>query len=192
MSKKLTNSIAVVCLVTAAVVGAYWYWSPFIAIKQLHSAIDTQDADAFNKRVDYPKLRESFKGQFAALMAERLGSSSTSGRGFESMGTMLGMALANQMIEAFVRPETVMRAMQEGKFSQESKGGNSRPTEGRDASSENTREWSFERKDADTLIAYVQDTSKPSASNAERLGLVFLRNGFAEWKLSEIRLPLSQ
>lgn len=192
MSKNLTNSIAATCLVAAAVVGVYWYWSPFITIKQLQAAVEAQDADAFNKRVDYPKLRESFKGQYAALMAETLGGSRSSSSGFGSLGTMLGMALVNQMIEAFVRPETIMRAMQDGKFAQESKSDKSSPDPAGGTSAEKRREWTFERKDFDTLVAYVQDPAKPNASSAEQLGLVFLRNGFADWKLSEVRLPLSK
>lgn len=192
MSKKITNSIAAICLVAAAAVGAYWHWSPYIAIKQMRAAVEAQDADAFNRRVDYPKLRESFKGQYAALMAEKLGSSRNSGSGFGSLGAVLGMALVNQMIETFVRPETIMRAMQDGKFSQESKSDKNAPDTTRGASAEKKQEWSYERKDADILIAYVQDPAKPNASSAEQLGLVFLRNGFADWKLSEVRLPLDK
>lgn len=191
MTTKLVKSLVAVSVVAVAAVAAYWYWSPHLVIKQMQAAAQSKDADAFNKRVDYPKLRESFKGQFAAHVAGRLGSPTSSGSGFESLGAMLGMALVNQMIDAFVRPETIMRAMQDGKFSQPSKSDNSAPnTSGGDT--EKKQEWSFERKDLDTLVAYVQDPDKPNASNAEQLGLVFLRNGFTDWKLSEVRLPLTQ
>jgi len=54
------------------VVGAYWYWSPFLAMHQLRTAAREGDTDSFNDRVNYPRLRESLKGQFSAMMAEKL------------------------------------------------------------------------------------------------------------------------
>lgn len=193
MSTKSVKSFVAAFILAVVAIAAYWYWSPFIAIKQMQSAAEAKDADAFNERVDYPKLRESFKGQFSAMMVKQMGSSGSAGSGFEALGSMLGMALVNQMIDTMVRPETVMRAMQEGQFSQIDKtpAGNSGAIGGAPQKQNNT-DWFFERKSADVLIGYAADPAKPDAKREERLGLVFVRNGFADWKLSEVRMPLTE
>jgi hypothetical protein len=61
-------------VVAALAVPAYWYWSPYHALHSMKAAAQARDADDFNQYVDYPKLRESLKGQFSAMMAESLGS----------------------------------------------------------------------------------------------------------------------
>ena len=69
------KTIAGVLALTTAVVGGYWYYSPHLALKSMQAAAQQKDADKFNQHVDYPKLRESFKGQMSAIMAEQLGKS---------------------------------------------------------------------------------------------------------------------
>ncbi len=73
-----TTSIAVV-LLAALVVGGYWYWSPFLAVKQLQSAADERNAKAFSEGVDFPKLRESLKQQFSTMLAEKMRVSNATG-----------------------------------------------------------------------------------------------------------------
>lgn len=104
----------------ALVLAAYWYWSPVLAVHQMRSAAQAGDADAFNDHVDYPKLRESLKGQLSAALVQHLASQPQSENEFAKAGTalgaMLGKAMVDNLVDAFVRPELVMRAMQEGKM----------------------------------------------------------------------------
>lgn len=69
------TSKALKAAAAAVVVGiaAYWYWSPLLAIRQMQTAARAGDADTFNDHVDYPRLRESLKGQFSAMLTKRLG-----------------------------------------------------------------------------------------------------------------------
>lgn len=166
--------------VLAIAVGGYWYYSPHIAMKAMQSAAQKQDADAFNERVDYPKLRESFKGQMSALMAEKVGD--TSGAG--ALGAMLGLAMVNQFVDALVRPEVVMRAMQSGRF--QSGSGANKGTAESGAPSKKV-DWRIKRKGVDRVIAYASEPGQPA--DAQATGLVFERQGFSDWKLTEIRLP---
>lgn len=173
------KAISAVVVLAAATVGGYWYYSPHLALKSMQTAAQEKDADKFNEHVDYAKLRESFKGQMSAMMAEQLGKSG--GSGAESLGAMLGMAMVTQFVDALVRPEVVMRAMQSGEFSPKPGG------ESTSASADKKPSWTFERKGTDKLIAYAVDPQSPDKSKG--LGVVFERYGFAAWKLTEVRFP---
>ncbi len=105
MKKFLSINLAAL-IVAAAGVTAYWYFSPYLALRNIAAAVEAQDADAFNEIVDYPRLRESLKGQFSAQMAQRFGDTSRPSSG--ALFAMLGMAFVNQQIDGLVRPEMVM------------------------------------------------------------------------------------
>lgn len=194
MTSRTIKAAAVVAVVAIA---GYWYWSPYLAVRQLQTAAQKKDADAFNERVDYPKLRDSMKGQLSAMFAEKLGNPGDAGNGFAALGTMLGLAVVNQFVDAMVRPETVMRAMQDGAMSSSPNQASQPPAQSTgtpdNQTSPDTKDdkvkWTYERKGTDKLIAYASDPKKPDEQNEQKFGVVFQRSGFADWKLTELRLP---
>lgn len=108
----------------------------------------------------------------------------------------LGLTLVNQMVDAFMRPEMVMHVMQARKlhFEQGAVSPNgqesSRSSSQAPAPVENPSkiEWNFERASVDKLIAYGREPGV--GANEPQPGFVFERSGFADWKLTEIRLVL--
>jgi len=183
-------------IAVAAATGGYWYYSPVLSMKSMQSALEKRDADTFNQYVDYERLRESFKGQMSAMMAEQMGtrgSSGTSGAG--ALGAMLGLAMVNQMVDAFIRPEVVMRLMQSGEM--DSAGRDGRPkqssgssgpsgSKGTPDSGDDIR-WEIERKGFNRVIAYRMESGETDTARA--LGVVFERYGFSQWKVTELRMP---
>jgi hypothetical protein len=178
MRKHVVVSIGVA---VALGLGAYWYWSPYIALHEMREAARTADADAFNAHVDYPKVRESLKGQLSAMMARELAGA--------PFGSMLGQALVDRMVDGLVRPETVMLAMKKGQFKPGSNGGDTPGDEPEDKSVDKPRErtWHADRKGASQITFYA-GRDGDTASEADG-GFVMVREGFAQWKLTEIRLP---
>jgi hypothetical protein len=187
------KTIAGLILAFAALVAAYWYWSPYLAIHQIQRAAQQHDVNAFNERVDYPALRESLKGQAAALMGIDLGKPDKNP--LASLGTMLAMALSDRMVDALVRPELVMQAMKTGQWKDSGAAPESAATPGASspnppsptpsADSERKPQWRMQRQSLDTIVA------DPSGSeDSGGIQFVFRRHGFADWKLSEIRLPV--
>jgi len=174
--------IAALVLVVAAGVGAYWYYSPYLVMQATQDAAQARDAEAFNARVDYPRVRESFKGQMGALVTGNL---KPGEEGAVALGAMLGLALVNQMVDAFVRPEVVMRAMQEGQIEPDT-GGDANPPRQGEARQDKTQ-WTFKRHGPNKVIAYGRQAVQPEDEALP--GFVFERSGFADWKLTEIRLP---
>lgn len=182
MNIRIGKSTFAAILVALIALAAYWYWSPFLAMRTMQSAAQANDADTFNAHVDYPRLRDSLKGQLSALMAEEMEKSADSKNPFEAIGTMLGMAMVDKLVDAMVRPETVMRGMQNGKFGPSP----STSDAGDDAAGPSKTKWIYVRKGVDKLIAYPEEPAEP---NDKKVGIVFERSGFANWKVTELRMP---
>lgn len=190
-SKK--NALIWVIVLAAALTAAYWYWSPHVALYEMTKAAQNKDADALNDHVDYPKLRESIKGQLSARLAKEMGqapqdSSNPFAAAGSALGAMLGMAMVNNMVDAMVRPETVMYAMShdgrlDPKAAAESTDGQAAP----EAKREKPR-WAMERKGLNRFLLYPGEDDVAKAKESKSPSLVFERTGFANWKLTELRI----
>jgi hypothetical protein len=198
---KSRNLLAAAALVLLAAVAAYWYWSPFLAVRELQTAAQEGDAEAFNAHVDYPKVRESLKEQFSAIVMQKLGTHDSSNP-LAALGSMIGLGLVNQLVDAMVRPETVMAAMKNGHLAKPaaaplppSQPRSEAPPESTppptSAPPERKARWVIDRQGTNRMTAYAVDPARPDEPNSERLGLVFERSGFVDWKLTEFRMPAS-
>ena len=166
LQKRILPALAAVLL---AGVAAYWYWSPYLAMRELRDAAVAADAGRFNERVDFPKVRESLKSQFSARLQR---DSASAGN---NLGSLLAGVLIDKLIDTAVRPEAIMFAMREGKFKIERDGS---PEGGQDNGERRKTVWHTERQGFDTILF-----------RADRMALVMQRRGFADWKLTDIRLP---
>lgn len=206
-----SSSKTVLALVVALLLAlaAYWYWSPFLAVRELQKAAQAGDADTFNAHVDYAKLRESLKTQLSALLAQKIGATPDSGNPLAALGGMIGQRLLNPLVDAMVRPDTVMAAMKSGQWgrnaatpampavpavppaagAQAAPPAVPAPPAVATSTDESRGRWVIDRQGASRMTAYSVDPAKPDEANADRLGLVFERSGFADWKLTDIRLP---
>ena len=189
MNIKISKPVLFAIFAAIISVAAYWYWSPYLAIRQMQSAAKAGDADAFNDHVDYPKLRESLKGQFSAVLAEKMGASKNSDNPFAAFGSAIGLLMVDKIVDAMVRPELVMKGMQSGKFGPKTEKSDSESSSSTDTSAakESKPRWDYDRKGTDKVIAYAKSDSDQAGDN--KVGIVFERSGFANWKLTEIRMP---
>ena len=204
MSPRLRKTIAVIAAASFALVGiAYWYWSPLIALQQMQSAAKARDADAFNRHVDYPRLRDDMKLQFGAKLAGAMAAGPTTGeaqRAGAALGTALGVALVDKMVDAMVQPDAVMQAMSAGKAAAWLErlpgiGSDSGPSAA-EPNAQRKIEWRLDREGADRVIAYAMpadaaaaEATAPGGKPAAQIGLVFERSGLGDWKLAGLRLP---
>lgn len=192
MSTTFRKTVAVVAAVAFAVAGvAYWYWSPLIALHELQTAAQARDSDAFNRQVDYAKLRDSLKSQLGAKVADAMGDGSAGANAGAALGTMLGMAIADRMIEVLVRPEVVMMAMSDGVLSEAAGHAAGAVGAGAGAGAGEPKrpavQWMLDHEGVDRVVAYASIPGKGAAGGAT--GFVFDRDGFAGWKLTGVRLP---
>ncbi|MGW8389532.1 DUF2939 domain-containing protein [Pseudoduganella sp. HUAS MS19] len=163
-------STAILGMVVA--VAAYWYWSPLLVVRQMKEAVRVHDVEAFNSHVDFPALRENMKDGIAGKPSDDV---------FSGFGRLLG----GVVVDALVRPEAVMFVLEHGDFAkkrdgrQEDRGAreSGRETGEEPSSGEAKPKWVAEREGVNRYIV-----------RNDKIALVFVRNGFADWKLSELRL----
>ena len=169
-------------------VGGYWHYSPYLAIRSLQQAADAGDAERFNQQVDYPALRESLKGQMTAAIAPDL--DKLQDNPFSALGASLGMAVVNQLVDALVRPEVVMRMLAERQakptLAEPREAPAPQPPAPQAEPAADQRDWQLVRLDMDRVVVFQEEQTAVTGGPA---GLVFVRSGFAQWRLSEIRLP---
>lgn len=174
-------------LLAVASVAGYWHYSPYLTLNTMREAAEQKDVQAFNERVDYPKVRRSVKSQLAAKLAGQMGSDANEGqssKGFKALGAAFAMALANPLVDAAVRPEFVMAAMTKGEI--EVVPGEVKDAVGVAEPKKAKPKWAFDRQGPNKLVAYAKNPENPEEV---KVGLVFERSGFAEWTLTELRLP---
>jgi Protein of unknown function (DUF2939) len=182
----------ILAALVAIAVAAYWYWSPFLTLYALKSAAQARDAEAFNARVDYPRLRESVKGQLGGYLMSQTRRSDRAGA---ALGALFGTLFADKLVDSLVRPEVMMRLMNEARIdAAPSPRGEPPSNAGADVGSpapdrptgKRKLDWVTERSTLDRIVVYV---GAPDKTPDGRVGAVLDRSGFATWKLTEIRLP---
>lgn len=177
LQKRILSALAI--LVVAGV-AAYWYWSPYLAMRELRDAAVAADAPRFNEHVDFPRVRESLKSQFSARMHRDPADAGS------NLGSLLAGVLVDKLIDTAVRPETIMFAMREGKFKIE-KGNGGAPEDGQDTGEGRKTVWRTERQGFNTILFHGE--REGSSDRKDTMALVMQRQGFADWKLTDIRLP---
>lgn len=174
-------------LVVALAVAAYWFWSPYLVIRQIQAAAQNGDAQAFNDRVDYPRLRDSLKMQMSSLVADKLGRPDP-GNPLTALGGVLGLAVVDTVVDAIVRPDVMMLGLRSGKFAPPSRQAEARPG-ALPQPQPLAPEWAYERMGLNKLVAYQ---SRAGVADETGVGIVFERSGFANWKLTDVRLPAAK
>lgn len=191
---KIKSLPAFAAVALGIVVAGCWYFSPYLMIYQMKAAAQRQDAASFNAYVDYPRVRESVKAQFGSLINDRVQIAGQDIPVIASMGQAMGMMIASKMVDTLVQPETVMKVMQEGRFGVKPavRSGDDAGTMSQEASSgrgPGDRAWVLDRLGADKAIAYPVSSNDPQNLTHQRVSVVIERRGFADWQLTEVRLP---
>ncbi len=200
-----SKTIKTMMLTAIVALAAYWYWSPFLVVRQLQLAAQNRDAEALSEHVDFQKLRESIKNQYSDRLAVKFGHRADSDNEFATLGaalgSMIGKAVVSPIVDAFIRPDAVMQAVQYGRLAitEPSQRSSDTPTQTTDRPSgrsgnapkneDGKVKWSFERKGVDKVIAYAIDPQRPDGRDQDKFALVLQRSGFATWKLVGVQLP---
>ena len=89
----------------------YLYVSPYLVLNNIKNAAEQGDADKLSGYIDFPSVKQSMKDQVKAVMVKEL-TSSKEQDGFEALGTMLGAAMIDPLIDGLVTPDGVALMLQ--------------------------------------------------------------------------------
>ncbi len=188
---------------TLIAIAAYWYWSPLLAVRQMQTAARDGDADAFSAHVDFPRVRASLKGQFATMFDDQLArvgnADNVLARVGAAFGARLGEVIVDRFLDQAVQPDTIMRAMQQGRLLAWRKPPASAPAPADDIGARDSAGaapppdakvyWDYQRVGVNQVVATATLAHQLSSADKSTFSLVLQRSGFADWKLTEIRLP---
>ena len=89
----------------------YLYASPYLVLNNIKNAAEQGDADKLSGYIDLPSVKQSMKDQVKAVMVKELASIKEQD-GFEALGTMLGAAMIDPLIDGLVTPDGVALMLQ--------------------------------------------------------------------------------
>lgn len=194
-AKPWRKSTIVTSVVGGILILGWFYAAPYFTFQHIIEAAKEGDTDELADLVDFPSVRESMKEQIRAAMVQKMGNTAEGGGAF----AMLGMALANMMIDPMVdsivspsgiaaitagqKPPIKSPALMSGEASdakaqiKERKEDTKVPEPGPDPPSPEMRYEGFSK--------YVVRFRGPSGQ--EHMALVLRRYGLS-WKLASIRM----
>lgn len=185
-----SKTLVAVSVAVIMILAVVWYFaSPAYAMNQLKSAAESGDAVELEKRIDFPKVRESLKSQLRALMAREMAKPEMADNPFGKLGGMLAMGMVDGMVEGFVTPESMAAVIEEGKVQRMNAAPAKEIFDAANApdyekpAQQKQVEWQIERDGFDKF------TATPSTPHGEPApSLLFERDGLG-WKLSGMNLP---
>lgn len=177
MKKLVFGAVALMCLLLAYVAAGPW-----LTIRAIQQAVQTEDSRALSRQVDFPLLRQSLRTQLADALVREAGPGMQSNL-LGAIGLRAAGAAAGAGVDTLVTP-VGLSALMRGQRLWSLAGGASPMRSGPDP----TRAAPLE----DAHYRY-QSPSRFTATVRDERGrpieFVLTRKGL-QWKLSDIRLPI--
>lgn len=166
----ITGAAAVVLVGSA-------YFSPYLTLSQMKTAIDKHDGAAFSEHVDFPALRESLKEQMIAMINKKIDSAPAQKDNpmAGAAGKAMAAAFITPIIDAAVTPDGVIAML---------KAGDAKPgAGGAGKGAEKSPDFSVSHEGWSKVIVRKAGEGKNDG------GFVFKRDGLWSWKLAAVELP---
>lgn len=177
-------ALALVALVALA---GYVAAGPYLTVRAIKSALQEQDAGALSRQVDFPALRASLKAQLLDAMVREAGED-VQANPFGAFALTMATGLVNGTVDTMVTPIGLAGVMEGRKLWSNTRDSFRRPAtdaQGEPAPPpEPLRDARYRYESLSRFTATVEDESgKPVVFVLRRDGL--------QWKLADIRLPLT-
>ncbi len=180
----------------AIILIVFYFASPYWTLYRLKRAVERNDAVFVADRVDFPQLRESFKGAVMANLATEAAKGEADG--MEALGAAFGALMVGPMVDAFVTPEGLVQMMQGRDIDEmldEDPGTPDtahQPTaaeipEG-DESEGGMNVSSMGYETMNRFAVALAGGPEASSTEKESITLLFSRRGLTGWKLGGIRI----
>lgn len=171
MNKKIAAGVLVV-----AALGAVAYFSPYLTLYQMKTAVANRDADGLSRHIDFPALRENMKAQMLAAMSGH--DTGKDSNPFAAMGQAIGAALVGPMVDAITTPAAVMAIMKMPVQRIDT----GAPSPGADAGREKL-DYALSYRSWDTVAVELEQHGASHGS------MILRRHGLWTWKMTSMELP---
>lgn len=177
MLRKLLSASTLVVLALAAWIAV----GPFLAAREIRTAVIRNDEASLDRRIDFPAVRESLKGQLYGLVDDSGPPQAGSGSFGDALKSLMGGA-----VDVFLTPRGVLELLRrKTALAQNSGDGDSSPAPADSGSSRRKPVIHYRFASPNRFEVEVADADYPEAPAK----LVLLRYGL-DWKLAAIELPL--
>jgi hypothetical protein len=168
----------IVAPVLLAVLGIWFYLTPYQAYSGMTKAAENRDAIALANYVNFPALKESVKANLNAEFSAEIARQSA-GDPAAALGAAFASALINPMVEALITPDSLTTMVRNGV----------------PPSADATAEAAAPESQTETTKGYEGFNRfvvkvRQQGTTREPVVFVFHREGLVSWKLSAMRLPL--
>jgi tetratricopeptide (TPR) repeat protein len=99
-SRSLANLAAVVCF-AVAIYAVY----PYVTLWRISNALQARDGELLASFIDWPTFRENLRSDFKARVTAKSFTSESDQNAFRLIGTAIGLALIDPLINSLVSPE---------------------------------------------------------------------------------------
>jgi hypothetical protein len=180
-NKKAQLTIGIVAGVSLAIYAG----SPFLAVYDFGGTVAQGNADKAVTYIDFPKFRESLKGEAVKVMTNNMKNDpEMQSNPFGGIALAFAGPIVSTMVDSYVTPSGVKMLLEKSKNNSEG--------DSVEEASAVERVDTLKKALAKTNMGYksINTFQVTSKDNFDRkMKLVFQREGFASWKLVEIELP---
>lgn len=171
-------------IIIAIAVAGYFYFSPYLAVRDLRVALVESDAAGLDEVVDFPQLREGLKAQLNAMMLKET-ASELDANPFGALAVGLGSKLVDSLIDAIVTPHGLATLSRGDSSQHESLNISSASPR---SSTPPKRPFENARLSHDSLSRFSMRV--PDDKGGE-IRFIFRRTG-VKWRLADVLIPLDE
>jgi hypothetical protein len=168
------KKVLALVLLGGALIGAWVYWSPRVAARDLRNAAQTGDVEELHRLVDFPIVREHLKADLKVSMMRSIDTTDQSGLG-SALGTGFGGMMIDGLVNQVVSPSGIAALVRHGSVDTAS-------TTSRPAPSMDIR---MGYRDLNTFVITTRDLDNPPS---DTVNFILRRRGLT-WRLVRVAIP---
>lgn len=168
--------------------GGLIFTSPYIAILDFKTAIETNDMNKYNSYINFPSVRNSLKPQINLAVREAI-SSKLNSSSFSAFGLLFIEPVVNRLVDSAVTPNGLKLLLDKGTISQSMTNEPSKKTEVKSEKTENKQSKNKNIIKLFYLNPNVFVLSSQSGDLQEPIKAIWVRSGFFNWKLNSLSIP---
>ena len=161
-------------VLAAVAAGAWFYWSPRAAARDLREAATKGDVEELQRLVDFPLVQEQMKADLKASMMHSIDTTDSSGLAGALVAGLGGM-MVDGMVNQMVSPSGIAALVRYGRAD----------SSGSSSTEESELETSMRHEGLSTFVVTARN---PQSSPADTVRFVFRRRGMS-WQLTRIGMP---